>query len=862
MPQALARILPSFFVHAAKLMRTRRDTPIPVAPHGLRRIRVIDITNQASLALPAPVRVSRMPAAAANADPADQADVPRAPGPDENALGILTGQIHALLDQARTEAPAAFGTKLDALALDPKAPLDSRQASQLLRVVKTLPTTTPVRTHAPAAERLKVLRSALYDLTRAARAEAMLHEQIARHTERERVNELPGSQRSTGTGGMLGVRFGLPGAVDAGVAGGARTETSTATFDDLTIGTVRSATVMAEASAQAKVGPGVGITGTLSGYSTEGDADISMSMRTRVLRLAHASVARRLGGNVLQRAYQRVTEPHRDRYDERTSRAMAWQSRLPMLMGVRAGAQPLAFGKRGILIKAGMTTHGGAVTAAAGYGVGQLSATGAMSRLELRAALPTRLTELDAEGRPAAQDASIRSVLDARVSHRVSSVLDRDPTGKAAPVPVMQTVRLLMQHPRHPDGLAQRLNAVAQMRAAFEHLESLTALSLRSPELARAPLASLARDWGSTGTTCEPVMIAMLDTLAWLQAAPEPDPGPAHAQWTALQRTVQADARRIHDTPLPHDREWIDRATQAFREQIQRIATTRGTLSLSAALPLLNIGGTVDVARHVRQDPDPWRDGKYLEVTVAASLGPALGSILAEVERQVPEWGALPLREVEALIDPVTASLDVSGEATWLLRFFEPTYQKDRDFPASARGNHVHLTRLTTGTKKEIGFTVPVPVGPGVFPTLSAKHTRAEQTTRDEHLGADSLSSAMMRYLSKCSATTPREETWAALLETHGADLDRLAGRLTDPDSVPALEARYWLQREPTAHTGGATTRRAVPDTSTLDAFSREADRSTRRELLFHLFEALGGITSQQKSKSDLIGALTLPVVG
>ena len=521
MPQALARILPSFFVHAAKLMRTRRDTPIPVAPHGLRRIRVIDITNQASLALPAPVRVSRMPAAAANADPADQADVPRAPGPDENALGILTGQIHALLDQARTEAPAAFGTKLDALALDPKAPLDSRQASQLLRVVKTLPTTTPVRTHAPAAERLKVLRSALYDLTRAARAEAMLHEQIARHTERERVNELPGSQRSTGTGGMLGVRFGLPGAVDAGVAGGARTETSTATFDDLTIGTVRSATVMAEASAQAKVGPGVGITGTLSGYSTEGDADISMSMRTRVLRLAHASVARRLGGNVLQRAYQRVTEPHRDRYDERTSRAMAWQSRLPMLMGVRAGAQPLAFGKRGILIKAGMTTHGGAVTAAAGYGVGQLSASGALSRLELRAALPTRLTELDAEGLPAAQDASIRSVLDARVSHRVSSVLDRDPTGKAPPVPVMETVRLLMQHPRHPDGLAQRLNAVAQTRTAFEHLQSLTALSLRSPELARAPLASLARDWGSTGTACEPVMSPC--STPWRGCRPRPN---------------------------------------------------------------------------------------------------------------------------------------------------------------------------------------------------------------------------------------------------------------------------------------------------------------------------------------------------
>jgi hypothetical protein len=142
------------------------------------------------------------------------------------------------------------------------------------------------------------------------------------------------------------------------------------------------------------------------------------------------------------------------------------------------------------------------------------------------------------------------------------------------------------------------------------------------------------------------------------------------------------------------------------------------------------------------------------------------------------------------------------------------------------------------------------------------EHNRATQFTRYDRLGEGTLTSPLMRYLSLCSATQPRTETWAALLDSHGADLDRLAEALTDPDSVPSLEARYWLQREPTTTIGGATTRRGNPDTRTLDAFTQAADAETRRAQLHALFEAVGAITTQQKAMSSLIGPLTLPVVG
>jgi len=354
-------------------------------------------------------------------------------------------------------------------------------------------------------------------------------------------------------------------------------------------------------------------------------------------------------------------------------------------------------------------------------------------------------------------------------------------------------------------------------------------------------------------------MIAMLDTLAWLQAVPEPHTGPAHAQWTALQRSVQAEARRIHDTTLPHDREWMKRATHAFREQIQRIASTSGTLSLSAALPLFSATGAVTVDRRVRQDPDPLRDGDYLVVTFAADLAPSLGTLLSELERQFPAWGTLPAEQARAVIDPISASFSLGGAMRCRLRFFRPSFQNDPDFPRKACGSHVYSVRVEGETSKGVDVTVPVPLAPAVASTLTLQHSRSTTTTLYERLPATTLTNTLMRYQSECSATTPHAETWTRMLDLYGDDLDALAEALVDSSSVAALEARYWLQREPATTTGGATTRRSAPDTSTLDAFNLEADRVARRDQLFALFEAVGNITTRQKAKSALIGPLTLP---
>ncbi|WP_421569456.1 hypothetical protein [Stenotrophomonas sp. PD6] len=852
MLSAFAKCIPTM-IGARGVLRPCVRRTSPNRPH--ESVRLIRISNFNSPTLPgkstlcestlAKSTLSPISTPAASTDQ-DHEDAHRKAGPAADALDILSEQILQLLARCLPSAPEPFVEAISAWVANLQQPMTSKQAVTLLRAIRQLPDDSRV------PEPQLMLRGALYDLTRAARAEAMLHEQIARHTRREGAYALPGSQHGAGTTGMLGVLAGLPGALDAGGSTGGRYETSTATFDDMTVATLRSTTVVGDGIARAIIAPAVGLTGTLSGCPTYSNVAISLSMRAHVLRLAHASVERRLGGRGLQRAVKQLMERRRDRYDERSSRAIAWQSRLPFLLHSNAPTAPLQASRRALLLSARMTTYAGDASASAGCWGAQASPTGAISRTKLRSYLPTRLTELDAAGLPATQDPAVRHALETRMA----DLLERAPPHS----PALQAVRQVREAQDGQDELARRLDAIAHVRAAFDHLQALAELSLRAPAQASAPLASLARDWGAATGAREPVMIAMLDTLAWLQAIPDVGTTSTPADRARLRRAIQADARCIHDTPMPHDRRRVYRATHAFRKQIQRIATSRGALSLSVSIPLLSATGEVSLARHKRQDPDPLRAGTYLELTFSAQLSPALGTILAEVEQQLPEWGSLPLREVQALIHPLGVDIGLTLATQYVLRFFRPAFQSDPDFPAAACGSHLHAVRLVTRTTQTLGGTVAIPVLPAIAPTLTVEHTRTTQHTRQDRLGESTLTSALLRYMSLRSAHQRPEQTWAALLASHGSDLDRLAAALVDPCSVPAQEARYWLQREPATTTGAAASRRDRPDTRVLDAFKHATDGGVRRAQLHALFEAVGAITARQKAMSPLIGPLLLSV--
>lgn len=768
--------------------------------------------------------------------------------PASQALERLTTQILALLDQLTPSQPAAFRRAVGALAEDRPTALTCADAESLLRALRTLPTGR--RLH----PRQQMLRDALYDLTRAARAERMLRDQIAHHGGQQQANAVPGALRVTTRSGTASAVVGLPSAAEVGVGVGAHRETSTSTFDDLAVATVRSTTLVGEASARVGVAPGVGMDASIEVSSTQGEAIIALDMRDHVHGLARASVARRLGGGAVLRALKRLGGRRRDRYAERTSRAVAWQPRVHMLLRAAAPGELVFERPAPPPLLATLSTTGGAAAVSASYGVGGVSLSGRGSCTDFITDLPVRLTDLDEDGRPATDDPVLRAALEDRMATLFGTV-------PAHGSPSLRLARRVRADPSQPR-LSVRLRAVQQLDTEFHHLEALARHALVAPTQAHAPLASLAADWGHPAAACEPPMIAMLDTLAWLQAVAEPQRADhaAHAAWTQLQRAAQAAAARIHDSTIAHDRARVHHATHAFRAMTQRIATRRGTLDLSAQWLPLTAAAQVTLARHEREDPDPLRAGTYLEVALTTALTADVGRILAEVQRRLPEaWGSVPLEEPQRLLESVAPRFTATGSAQCLVRFFQPAFQADPAFPASACGTHLQAIRVGIGTAQHLAFKVPLPVVPGLSSSLALKHTHSAHRTRHERLCAGTLTGALLRYRSLCSADEPVARTWAQLSASHGSDLDRLADALADPTSVPAQEARYWFQR-------GVDADDRLPgkwpgvDTSTLDALRADPDVGHRRAHLHAVFEHLSQIVKRGKAASPLIGPPALPV--
>lgn len=818
-------------VDAKAMPRTTPHRDVSSAPPGGPSVRapslpLLRVANDSATRPDAPALT-----ATGHAAPAANADT-RSSDP----LQALVPQIQALLAELCPLEPPAFGLSITALEIAWPA-LSRADARGVLRALKALP---------PACQvppRQQLLRAALYDLTRSAAAERLLQEQIAHHAKKEQAHALPGAVKRSATSGSVGGAVGAVGVVDVRAGMGLRSTTSTETADDLSIATFHTTTVHGEVSAQAQLAGVVGVKGALTGSHTHGNADIAVSLNDHVLALARASTARKLGGPTLLRAFRRITQPGRDRYTERIGRAMAWQSRLPLLLGAAVpSAEAVSRLPVPAPITATLSAFDGSLSASATLGPGQLALSLEASRTTLESALPTRLTTLKNGACPASCDAPLRDALDARVA----ALLDN---AKPLRSRTLQQVLAIRRSTTGQALLTQRLDAAAQLRAEFNHLEALARHAHTAPRQALPALKSLARDWGAGADAVDTVMIRMLDTLAWLQATPATAGASERAAWTQLQTGVEALATRIHDTDVARDRVAVHAATHGFRNMTQQIDTLRGALEVSThAVPLLTAAVRVAVAQHTRQDPEPLRDGRYLELTLGVRFGWAVGRILGEVQRMLPvEWADLPLGEVGDLMQGLTEDVFSMGTAQCLLRFFRPSFQDESNFPPQARGAHLQAFRLSTGTERDIGFNVPLPLVPGIAATVSLHHNEMTQRTRHERLFAGTLTGILLRYQSLCAAGKTHADTWAGLIRTHQRDLDHLAGALGDPGSVPAGEARFWLRRND-----------ADADMKVLHAVGRAEDGVARRERLFELFEALLGVTQGVKAASPLVGPLTL----
>lgn len=783
----------------------------------------------------------------ADAGPANAAD---ALPPQDDAQGVLTAQIRAVLCKLGAGQRPSLRQAIEGFQFDP----DDTHAACMERQVKYLVgALAPDRTCSASEQMLK---KAACDLARALDAERLLTSRVEKHTRRQAKNHYPGAHHEASRGISLGAGVGIPGIGEASLTGSALRANSTSTYDDLAVAHFNTTTVTGRAAIEAGLPADVGAGAHASAHVTRGTGNVDDKMQDRVLALARASVARRLAGPRLLRIAKRVVGPRRDRYAERISTALAWQTRLPMLLGHSTPLRTPRFHPAPpVPIAATLHAVGGELGAHAGIAVLDAGVSAAATRTEVLISLPLRLTDTSAEATALRQDIMVQRRLDERLTDLLSH-LPRPRSRSRA----LHRVQCIRNSPAAAGAMGLRLDAVEHLRAEFDHFEALARHALQAPRLAAAPLASLSRDWGSDGQRREPVMVHMLDTLAWLQATPRPEPGDTtRAAWDDLQQRVQQLADRIHASRIPHDRQHVHQATHAFRPMTQRIASRQGTVALTSSLgiPGLDAAARATVARLERDDPDPLRAGTYIDITLTGELTPALGELLAQVQRSLP--GAedrLPTEQIEHVLTHLSPSFPSTLNARCVVRLFRPRFQREPGFPGWAKGLHLQTVRLSAGSSQGLNLVAPVPVAPGVSVKPGVHYQHVEQVPQMEWLLDGTLTGPLLRYISLRTADTDETTTWATMLERHGPDVDRLVQALSIPGSVPASEARYWLNRD-TGHDGPTDAQREA--LALLTALGRHQDPQRRRTQVHRLFVALAEATQRAKRASPFIGPAALP---
>lgn len=829
-------------------LSTARLLSVKQKPSDARTLPLLRLHNSGTVTrspLPSPRAQTVRMGSFADAGPANAADA--VPSHDD-AQEVLAAQVRAVLCKLGEGQTASLRQAIAEFQFDQDDPHVASMERQVKYLVEAL---APRRT-CSAGERM--LSNAACDLARAADAERLLKSKVEKHTRRQAVNHYPGAHHEVMRGISLGAGVGLPGIGEASLTGSAVRANSTSTYDDLAVAHFNTTTVTGRAAIEAGLPEDIGAGAHVSAHVTRGSGNVDDKMQDRVLALARASVARRLAGPRLLRIAKRVVGPRRDRYTERISTALAWQTRLPMLLGHSTPLRTPRF-HPAPPVPIGATLHavGGELGAHAGVAVLDAGVSAAATRTEVLISLPLRLTDATAEASALRQDIMVQRRLD----ERLTQLLSRMPRPRSRTLHQVQCIR---SSPAGTRAMGMRLDAVEHLRAEFDHFEALARHALQAPRLAAAPLASLSGDWGGDGQRREPVMVHMLDTLAWLQATPRPAPAdPARAAWDDLQARVQQLADRIHATRIPHDRQQVHQATHAFRPLTQRIAGRQGTVALTSSLgvPGLDAAARATVARLERDDPDPLRAGTYIDITLTGELTPALGELLAQVQRGLPGTDDhLPTEQIEQVLTHLSPSFPHSLNARCVVRLFRPRFQREPGFPTWAKGMHLQTVRLSAGSSHGLNLVAPVPVAPGVSVKPGVHYQHVEQVPQMEWLLDGTLTGPLLRYISLRTPDTDQTATWATMLERHGPDIDRLAQALSIPGSVPASEARYWLNRD-IGHDGPTNTQREA--LALLSALGRNQDPQTRRTQVHRLFVVLAEATQRAKRASPFIGPAALP---
>jgi len=696
-------------------------------------------------------------------------------------------------------------------------PLSLKEARAIQRTYARGPLLPACRSHSALVRRQRAM---LRDMARALEAEWVLEQEQAAVALERRFLSRPGASVARHTDGGCAVALGAVITLSGGLgAGQMRLQ---ATGEDLSVADIRTCNVSVSGKVAVDVAPGLAATAETRLTCSTGTAHALNTVEQALAYRARTRTCRRLSRwpALLSRCQPGETS---DPYEVRWRRALRWQEALPVRPGhgLEPGDERRMFDAacpRPVRVSLRERQSGVAIKAKFPAG----KATGKLQHSERRstAHVPTRLTDRHPEGPLACRDAAVGEALARRMKAHVIPpwlwVMRHD---------IRQADRLQQAPAR---GIALRRRALAALAAELDHIECWAALRGRRQARGGRPVAALVAEWGATLADLQPVLVAMLDSTAWLQALPAPARDEDPAGWDALQDEAWRLAERLHLSPAARDRGRLHRAVQALAERSKRESIQEGTLTAQ-------VGGTAGASvslrfsRREREDPNPLRAGTYWDLSMDLALGIHVGALLAQLPRLLAPHCDLPASVLDTLEAELAGAGPVQAGTQLALRLFAPAFQQHANYPDHARGYALQWVRLSSLTEGTAKVKAALPLAPGVALHLSAGHAQQRQQPVHERLCSGTVTGPLLRYVSLLEGLDAGA-AWTELQRDHADDLAALGRALADAGSTAAAEVRFLLRQGDAA--GGVEEAAPVP--------------------LQALFDQLVSIVSRMKKQSPL----------
>jgi hypothetical protein len=272
-----------------------------------------------------------------------------------------------------------------------------------------------------------------------------------------------------------------------------------------------------------------------------------------------------------------------------------------------------------------------------------------------------------------------------------------------------------------------------------------------------------------------------------------------HAAWkleamesgdTSLEDTFTRIASKLYNMRIKHDRDHVYEATCVTDHLTQKIDSKTVSLNVGAGPEFLQakVSGSMTYTR--RGDPNPLREGDYVDIELAFSAATSPAALINTVLDSLR--GRVEKAEIVRAFDGIgmhSSSIEAGMRAQ--IRFYRPKYQSAADFPEQSKGYRFQTARFYRDRAYTLGGKIPLPLFAGVTANVALLGHRSSRSLMHEHFGSNTLTGPMLRYMRLRSVPDP-DGSWDKFCKEQESSLTGLMKELGKSSSNAAQEAAYW----------------------------------------------------------------------